>query len=226
MNAKNLNLFLVISLIFCSCNPVFFTEPQPYGSKNIFEFPVKYRGVWMEGPDTIVISANAYLSVSYRNESVPKSLADTSSNYLLVNDKIFFVKKEDRLQLTGGYPYTVINDTIFYKNREVVEIFLGAKTFLRKVSDMHILNIKSDDLWWEIILVEKAKNGGILGRRLSEDDMKLMGIDPIMKGENVNYFDVKWKEKELEDIINRGCFSDTLVNLSVDNKIRKRRNIR
>jgi len=227
MLTKKLFLFGLLLLILSSCNSVYFTEPQPVNSKNIYEFPSKYHGVWMEGEDTVVISKNVYKSVSYREGNLLKSFADTSSNHVLANGRIYFIQKEDRMKLTGGFPYVVRNDTLFYKNREVIEVFLGGNTFLRKVADKHVLNIKSDDLWWELVLVEKAKDGSVIGRRITNEEMEAIeGIKPIWSSENVFYYDVKWLEHDLSGLIRRGFFNDTIVSLSIDSKIRKRRNIR
>ena len=197
MTTKNLNLVGFLILILSGCNSVYFTEPQPVNTKNLFEFPSKYHGVWMEGEDTITINKNIYKSVSYRNESIEKSIIDTSSVHLLANGKIYFIKIDDKIKLTGGFPYVLKNDTIFYKYKDVVEVFLGGNTFLRKVADKHILNIKSDELWWELVLVEKSKDGSLYGRRLSKDDMaNFQDEKPIWEGDGMMYYDIKWREHE------------------------------
>ncbi len=227
MKVKTLSLLVLLMAMLSSCNSVYFTEPQPVNSKNIYEFPAKYLGIWMEGEDTIMISKNVYRSVSYRDETLLKSEADTSSKHILANGKIYFIQKDDRVKLIGGYPYILSNDTIIYKNREVIEVFLGGNTFLRKVSSRYLLNIKSDELWWELVLIEKSKEGNVIGRRLANEDMEVFGDKHLIwKGDNMSYYDLKWEEKDLTEIIKTGSFSDTIINLSPDSKIRKRKNIR
>lgn len=227
MPKKPVYLSLLLLLMLCSCNNVFFTEPQPVDSKNSYEFPVKYQGTWIEDNDTIFINKYAYRSVSYQKEALPKAIADTSSKYVMVRGRIYFIQKEEQIKLIGGFPYQERNDTIFYIKREVVDVSLGGNTFLRKVSDKHIFNTKSDDLWWNIILIEKAKDGSILGRQLSDNDMEtILKLKPIWSGDNVSYFDIRWSEDDIDKIINAGCFSDTIINLTPDCRIRKQKRIR
>ena len=222
MTPKSLFLIVFLPIVFIGCNPVYFTHPQPVNSKNSYEFPAKYQGVWMDGEDTIAISKNIYKSVSYRNLNLKKSFADTSSFHVLRNEKIYFVNEEDRSKLTGGFDYSVVNDTIFYKSRDVVEVFLGGTNFLRKVADKHILNIKSNEGWWELVLIEKSKDGSLIGRRISLENLEShQEVKPIWQFESVAYFDVKWTEQELSQLIKAGCFSDTIINLTTDSKIRK-----
>jgi hypothetical protein len=227
MTTKNFILIVFLTLVFSGCNSVYFTEPQPVNSKSIYEFPAKYQGVWMEGEDTIIVTKNVYKSISYQNSSLAKSVADTSSLHVLANGKIYLIDKDDRTKLTGGFQYDIIQDTIRYKKRDLVEVFLGGNAFLRKVGDGYILNIKSDDIWWDIVLIERAKDGSLIGRRLSKEDMDtFQDVKPIWASENVTYFDVKWKEHDLAGIIKAGCFSDTIINLTSDSKIRKRKFLR
>jgi hypothetical protein len=227
MKTKTIYLIGFLLLTLNSCNSVFFSEPQPVDAKNIFEFPAQVRGVWMEGEDTITIGKREYRSVSYRNESVAKSIADTSSQYILANNKIFILKNEDAPRLTGGFPYEERADTLYYKARELEEIFLGGNTFLRKVGSRYILNIRNDELWWELLLVEKARDGSVLGRRLSKEDMDSFQVSqPIWKSEDMSYYDIRWRAHDLTSLIKAGCFSDTTINLTPDQKIRTRKFLR
>ena len=180
----------------------------------------------MDGEDTIMVGKTFYRSISYIEQQLPRSIADTSAKHVLMNGKIFNVQTDGPIRLSGGVPYEIHNDTLFYKNREIVEVFLDGKTFLRKVGDRYLLNVKSDELWWELLLVERTRDGSILGRRLSTDDMdKIPGISPVFVDDDIHFYDLKWKEAEIAAFIEIGCFSDTIINLTPDSKIRKRVNI-
>ena len=75
-------------------------------------------------------------------------------------------------------------------------------------------------MWWELVLVEKAKDGSLIGRRLSKEKMEAyQEAKPIWSSDNVTYFDIKSKEQDLAEIIKAKCFSDTIINLPPDNKI-------
>lgn len=223
MQTKSLNLMGLLVALLTSCNTIYFTEPQPVDSKNLYEFPSKLQGVWMDGEDTIMVGKTFYRSISYIDKQLPASVADTSPEYILMNGKIFIVHTDGPIRLSGGVPFQIRHDTLFYKDREIVEVFLDGKTFLRKVGNRYLLNVKSDDLWWELVLVEKTREGIILGRRLSTDDMdKLPNVKPVFVDDDVRFYDLKWKEAEVADFIDKGCFSDTIIHLTPDSKIRKR----
>lgn len=223
MQTRSLNLLVLLVAILTSCNTIYFTEPQPVDSKNIYEFPAKFQGVWMDGEDTIMVGKTFYRSISYIDKQLPASVADTSQKHILKNGKIFTIQTDGPIRLSGGVPFQISRDTLFYKDREIVEVFLDGNTYLRKVGNRYLLNVKSDELWWELVLIEKTHDGSVLGRRLSTDDMdKLPGVKPVFVDEDVRFYDLKWKEAELADFIDKGCFSDTIINLTPDSKIRKR----
>ena len=54
------------SVLFCSCSTFLFSRPQPVDAVNIYEFPTKFRGSWIEKSDTITIGNDYFRMTNYQ----------------------------------------------------------------------------------------------------------------------------------------------------------------
>ena len=108
-------------------------------------------------------------------------------------------------------------DTIYFMDREVFEIELGRSTFLRALTENHILNIKHENQWWEIALMESMDNGNILVRYLDANDLEnIKDLNPIYSTKHEYYLEANWTREDLIKIIDLGAFSDTILNLDIN----------
>jgi len=165
-------LFLLPLAINISCSTVFFDHPQPTDSKNINQVPKTIRGRWKNisknHEEIITIDKNSYHKVAVEKYAIPESQIDGSKKYRLSEGKIYITD----LDPSTGYQYELLNDTIFFSDRNVDEIVLSDSVLLRSAKNCYILNLKHSN-WWEIISIKKAKNGEIrISYPICEDLMK------------------------------------------------------
>jgi metal-sulfur cluster biosynthetic enzyme len=222
MKQKGLIISLIIGIgfLFVSCDQFYFSTPQPIDAKNIYEFPKEFRGVWSDNLDSIIIGKDYYLNIENRKVNVSKKEVDTSSSYIIYENKIYKIDKEDEM-LNEGYHYSIENDIITYLKREVSEIELGRKAFLRKLGNKYVVNIKNENQWWNIYLIEKTKDGGILLKILNNYNLeKIEDVKYIYSSDHNFYLNVNWTKDELLKLINKGAFSDTVMILEKDCSIK------
>ena len=224
MNSIKIILLIGFLPLIISCDNVYISTPQPVDSKNIYLFPREFRGVWTCEENKVIIEKDYFKYAQNSEYKVSKQEIDTSSSYVLKDNKIYIIDNE-KWEISDGLPFKLEKDTIYYQLPEVTEIPLGKNAFLRKVKNNYILNIKQKNEWWELVLINKDKNGNIIAVRLDIKDLeknkKFKNIH-IFKSENSrsDYIEANWTKRELLEMINKGVFSDTLFILEPNNIIR------
>lgn len=221
MNSIKIILIIGVLPLMISCGEVFISTPQPVDSKNIYLFPRGYRGMWTCEADTVIVGKDYFKSIQYSDEKVSKQEADTSSSYLLKDNKIYTINTKGESRFKGGFPYKLKNDTIYFQESEVMEIALGKRAFLRRVKKNYILNIKQENQWWQVILIKKDEIGNIIVGELDMDDLeKYTNYKHIYTFEyrylEDDYIEANWTKKELLEMINKGSFLDTLAILRLN----------
>lgn len=210
--------------IMTSCEHVYISTPQPVDSKNIYVFPKEYRGVWTCEENTVIIGKDFFKYIQNLDFKVSKIEIDSSSSYVLKDNKLYIIDNR-KMELKGGFPYKLKNDTIYYQEPEVLEIALGKKAFLRKIKKNYILNNQKENQWWELILIKKDKKGNIIVEKLDIKDLdKFTNYRHIhsfkAKYSRSDYIEANWTKKELLEMLNKGMFSDTLATLEINNTIK------
>lgn len=223
MNSIKILLILGIIPLLISCDNVIISTPQPIDAKNKYSFPGDFRGVWTTDGDTIIIGKDYYKNIKYREEKVFKQEIDTSSSYVLKENKIYIIDKV-KSEISEGFPVKIENDTIYYKERRVYEIALGKKAFLRKVKKNYILNFREEKQWWQVILIRKDRTGNIIVANLTNDMVyEFSNYKHIhtfsSKYGDWDYIEANWTKKELLEMINKGVFSDTIFILKWDKSV-------
>ena len=220
---SGLFIFIAISSLFFSCENAYFSSPQPVDSKNVLSFPQKFRGAWAVEGDTIIIEKKFFRYIRNNKDSVSLEEAD-SAYYLLKDNKIYHLDLDERT-LSPGFPYSILNDTIFYRDVAIVDIDLGKNAFLRKVKEVYILNYKQENQWWELYLFQKDKQGEIVINRI--DLRKLEKFSNYVRLHSFereysrsDYLEANWTKKEILEMLDQGVFSDTLLALKPKDKIR------
>lgn len=129
---------LIIFSLISSCHTMYFSNPLPVDSRNIYKIPREYRGVWFLESDSVIIGKRSVRFIYKDDRCLAKSEADTSSRFLLRDNLIYSIDTETGL--SQGYPYTLKDDTICFTQRTISEIPLSTITFLRKVNGGYIFN--------------------------------------------------------------------------------------
>lgn len=217
-------ILLAVFPLITSCDSISVSTPQPVDSKNIMNFPRDYRGTWTCEGNTVTIGKDFYEYSEVFDVKIPKQLVDTSSSYLLKNNKIYYVDRWKQ-ELGEGFPYTMENDTIYYTERTVSETTLGQNAFLRRVKKNYILNVKQENQWWQLALIEKNKGGEIIIRIQNLEELDRFSNHTHIhtlsgKYDRSEFIEANWTRKDLSDMLNKGMFSDTLLVLEPNNKIR------
>lgn len=219
--SQKLLLFVAI-LFLVNCELIYFENPQPSDSQNNYNFPKEFLGTWSDETNTITINKDF---VYWKDENYPieilKSEIDTSSQYLVKNDKIYIINKYEDIYLSQGYPYLVKNDTFSFERYKYHEIALGHTNFIRKIGDKYILNQQDNSKWWSLVLFYKNKQNQLIVRSLNRKDLDQINLDNIIyklgQGESFQLFtNQKWSKLELLEFIQQGGFSDTIFLLELD----------
>jgi hypothetical protein len=212
--------FITIALFFSSCTTVYFDSPQPLGVKNTYEFPEKQRGMWIKEKDTVVIGKNYFHTIRHENKIVSKN----DSLYLIKDNRVYPL--DNSRHITGaGSAYKTKGDSIYFDERKIAdEIELGTKAFIRKINDtQYLLNIKSENQWWQIYLVEETKDGSILTLHCGEQTIAKGGLANVKKihsAEDNYYFEARWTKDDFKNILKDGAFADTLkLDLNLNKKL-------
>ena len=221
MNSIKIILIIAFIPLIISCDNVYISAPQPVDSKNIYLFPKTYRGVWTCEADTIIIEKDYFKYIEHSEKMVLKHDMDSFSSYVLKDNKIYIIDKEQK-EISEGFPYKLKNDTIYYQERIVMEIALAKKAFLRKVKKNYILNFKEGNQWWQVVIIRKDKIGNIIIGKLDNDVVgKFSNYKHIYsfkaKYDRFDFIEANWTKMELLEMINKSVFSDTLVILRLNN---------
>jgi hypothetical protein len=152
---------LLITALTISCSTVFFDQPQPTDSPNLKSVPKKIRGTWTNVTKyydkSILIDKTSYTQVTLSKRRILMVTPETSDEYKIENGKIFRSDDDSKT----GYSYVIKNDTIFFVERKVDEsLVLSDSVLLRAAKDCYVLNIKKKN-WWDIVFIQKMKNGEI-----------------------------------------------------------------
>lgn len=214
--------YFVLVMLFYSCGQVNISKPQPIDSDNINSFPKNLRGIWIDESDSLIIGRNYYELRINRHEKIALNELDTLDKYLLSQNKIYVIEPEEYTVLRGGFPYEIKHDTIFFNDRLIIYESLGSKACLRVLKNAYLLNLKLDftweNQWWTLLLLEIDVNKNLIVRYICEHDLKNMtNYIEIYKegggifGGGINYYiDANWTQKDIEEMIKNGAFTDTL----------------
>ncbi|MEO9966862.1 MAG: hypothetical protein ABJF11_13785 [Reichenbachiella sp.] len=206
------NIFFIgVMSIISSCSQHYFDRPQPIDARNIYVFPEEFRGIWTDGSDSIVVTKFYFANIEYKNIALPYNNEDTTRYALFYDGKVYPYDSAQQKIMGTGYPYVVNNDSAYYQTREVLEAQLGRKAVLRAVGDQYMLNVKSDNQWWEIFLMSALGNHKILVCYPNIDQLEEQGINPVFSNSEEDFFEVEWSSEQLERLIQKKVFSDTLL---------------
>jgi len=204
-----------MGLSLVSCDQFYFSTPQPIDAKNIYEFPNEARGSWTDNGDSIIVGRKNFISVEYSEKKIAKSEVKSSSRYKLKRDKIYITDTEKGLKGRRGFPYSLKDDTLYYKEAEVFELALGDETFLRKGEQVYILNTKHGKNWYEIFLIELEDPETTITRYLKADDLnKIKDLKRLHVTHNQYFLEASWTKKDLTALLQKGVFSDTILVLN------------
>lgn len=212
--------FLGLVVLLQSCDQIYFSSPQPIDEENIETFPEAIQGVYMDQNDSIIFGDDYFRGVNFTDKKISKIEVDTSDHYILKDQKIYIVDKEQEIKVKGGFPFTIQDDTLYFTELTVMEIALGKKAILRKVGDNYILNIKEEHEWYTLVFMEIAGNGDFTARILNEKDLKKMpGITRIYEDNGGHYLSAQMSSRTLNELFQKGVFSDTIFHMEGRKKI-------
>jgi hypothetical protein len=198
----------------------YFHKPQPVDVENIMEFPTAYRGVWGQEMDTTIIGKDYVLIITRMESRVERNAVDESNQYRFVDDLVFKLSNEEGDEVSTGSRYFWDQDTLVIFERDVMEIDLGKRAFLREAAEGYIFNRKSENNWWEVYYMGPTKNGDIVIRMLKKEDLKaLPEIKKVHEKDGSYYLKVNWTKNEIQEVLGRGGFSDTLAILEQQYRI-------
>jgi len=196
---------LLILALTVSCSTVFFDNPQPADSRNMKSVPKQIQGTWKniskDYEESITIDKTSYTKVTRENNRVPKARAETSKKYKIEDGKIFLTDED----IKTGYPYELRNDTIYFWQRNEELIVISDSVLLRQAKDCWVLNLKKKN-WWEVIFIQKMKDGEILisypvpdSFMLMKDQFNISILDSTRK--DTTFYHAEFKSKGIAKVI-------------------------
>ena len=144
---------------------------------------------------------------------------ELDSNFYFLNNKVY---SKEIGSVEGGYNYVIKNDTIIIDVIDIELIEYGENAFLRKFNYGYILNLKHKTMnnWWNIIFIDTRNKEGIIIRDLKGEDLEKNINCEILHEDFSNYLIANWAKGDIENIIDNGGFSDTIMFLKYDKKIK------
>lgn len=149
--------------------------------------------------------------------SLPYTKEDTTTFAIFRNNKVYPYDSTRQQVMGVGRAFEIRNDSIYYEVREILEVQLGRKAFLRQVGNQFVLNVKGDNEWWEIFLVGVTDQQKLVVTYPDIDVMLSNNIKPVLSNSEEDYFEVKWTTKEFNQLIKLNVFSDTLLFIDQQN---------
>jgi|GEM_PF-4763519 len=150
-----------ICFVLSSCNVIFFDQPPPASGKTLASFPKNYQGSFLFDGDTLLIGTNSFTSIQYEKRYFNVQSLDTLKGIKIKNDLIF----DEDYSPTQGLKYTLKNDSIFYRIRNLETNSLSDSMRLKKYRSYFVLSGRDeiDTLHvWVPILLKQLRNHDIL----------------------------------------------------------------
>ena len=235
MIRKKISFFYLLVFV-TSCIQVQFENPQPLKSKALTSFPDEITGDYFFGgsKDTVRVSSLYFSFKELKKDSFPVYLLDSMPG-IKVKDSLIYFPEHDKEK---GYPFSIKNDSVFYKVFQITKVPLGKDLVLKKFKGSYIVNWRMDSAYWDIAILSLQKNGNIIKNtvEVSEDkneadslvirqkdsirktaSKELEELSRITKFKKIgeDHYLINPSKKEFELLIKNGLFSqqDTLFKI-------------
>lgn len=226
---KTKYLFLILSIGCTSCTDYYFDHPLPIDAKNRYTVPKKMTGAWyivkkgdvdFHDFDSIYIGKNYYHYISRNTSKISLDEIREDSTAFFNNERIYVI---DNDKITGEYDYTTAGDSLVTYELDENLVELGQKVFLRKIEYGYILNQQEDENldWWTIQFIDTQNKDRIIVRRMGKNDDELFHAYKLLNKDLPHYFQVKWTSDDILKFIDNGGFSDTILVLKYNEKLKK-----
>lgn len=205
-------ILVVISLTGC----VKFDKPQPIDAIGLQSIPSNYHGTWLSENtlDSLVISHHYILMSKTSIKNFTEEEIDTTTNYQLTENKFFDFTN---LNSYSGFPFELKMDTIYVKESEETKFDIGNQLHVSTIEDHLIVNINEEGTFWTTLWIELNNENTLLFRTLKHNDLRYLKdkkkLNFLVKRDGVRYFEANLVSKDILKIINKGGFSDTLIEL-------------
>jgi len=158
---KHLIKFFGIILLFTACvdNTVYFDKPQPEGVKDLTQFPIWYRGQYLDKDSNLMtIDSKHIILKSNYDLKFSKQEIDSSKGFYIENHYLIERKTKEK------FPVRMLHDSIFARSYQTDTILnLSNTNIVRKFKGNLILNYQHEDSWRVEIL---SLNWWILKHRM------------------------------------------------------------
>lgn len=158
---------LIIFINACSSkrsdNDVLFNQPQPEGVKSLYEFPLAYRGTFVDNDSKVlkISKTNALLTSQYRSK-ISKQEVDTLKDCHIENNYLIDDKTKEKI------PFTLKNDTLYFVSYVTDTLYDLHKDIIRKHKGNLILNQESFDNLWSVRIMN-----------IKQDELRIRSFNSI-----------------------------------------------
>ncbi|SMD37330.1 hypothetical protein SAMN04488029_3355 [Reichenbachiella faecimaris] len=208
---------LILLFLLSACSQHYFDQPQPVDGQNIYAFPEPFRGIWTDGRDSLIVGKFYFSNIEYKNLSIPYTKADTTAYAIFKNNKVYPYDSLRQQIMGTSQSFEIRNDSIHYSTRDILEVQLGKRAFLRQVGDQFALNVKGENEWWELFLMGVTDQKKVVVTYPNVDLLMSNKIKPILSNSEEDYFEVRWTTEEFQELIQNNIFSDTLLFIDQQN---------
>lgn len=199
-----LGLLFVISCKRAEAEPVglsfYFEVPQPINDSELFKFPSKFRGIFMNS-DSIYINVkeDMILEESYYKFRIHKKDLDSL--------KEFFSYPNSKFEVSSKI---IRGDSLEIIKKDIDTFFLFSNTQKAKRIDGKLILNYSDSIFWKIKAISIERNMLKIKYIYSEEDLKRMDSVTKIKSTIIDssFFLLKPSRNEFKRIINLKRFGE------------------
>ena len=224
MKTAPIFILIALSISISSCSEFYFSKPQPVDVENIYQVPSKYTGVWLKSDekdkiDSIFITEDYYKRVTRSIVKELKSKMESDTNVYFIDNKVYSKENGD---LEGGYKFTIVGDSVFIDVVLTDYIEFGPRAFFRKINYGYILNQKHEKMndWWSIKFIDIRNSEKLLIKSLSSKEPILFTDFTVLHEDFDNYLIAKWNSAKIEEFIDLGAFSNSVLELKYAERIK------
>ncbi len=164
------NILIIIFLIsLCSCKfAATFDAPQPENEKSLASFPSNLLGSYSDSSHQSILTISNHLITRHFDYDYKESRETIDSSYSIIGDTLLINK------LNGSKEEILIQDDSIVRHENLIDTLfnLSGDNLLKKYKGFYFLNVKYNELGWEVKKLSLEKGVLTIGSISDKEDLK------------------------------------------------------
>ncbi|GEM_PF-6121926 len=211
---KKLPILFFAIVLLSSCSSVYLDQPIPSDSSELSEIPTKYRGdfTFEEGEEKVTVDENSIVYSFSVDKKLHKDSVPEDFQFINKSGKTYLIQESKfPKELTA---YNEEQDSVYYVYESTLEWKLNFNLIAKPVGENLILNLilpeeENINVWWEachLIAENETIRFSFMHKHDNEDALILCEDDLLVKTKKGNYYQSKWNEAKVLELIKQGAF--------------------